>query len=325
VVVDGSEDGSAEALRKMDVPFSLIVLEQPNRGRAVARNRGASVARGEILLFLDDDMEAHPRLLTEHDLSHREGADVVLGHIPLHPKSPSNFRSADVKRWADERAHRLSSPNARPALPDLLTGQISLGRTTFHRVGGFDTSFTRDGSFGNEDIDFGYRLLLRGLKIMFNPAAISWQNYVVQPRQDLHQSRQAGHADVAFARKHPEQAKMIFALHGCEKWTNRWIWRPVVDLPLLNIPLTAFSWLGLRLAERFTQSPAVAKLFYQAYAMEYWSGVQEAGGMPRPWPLLVLAYHAIRDLAETPMMKPFGMPPELFGRQLDTLDRKSVV
>ena len=117
VVVDGSNDGSSDALRKLgriEVPFPLTILEQPNQGAAFARNRGAAVARGEILLFLDDDMEAHPQLLVEHDRSHREGADVVLGHIPLHPESPSNILSAAVKSWAEDRACLLyTSPSPR--------------------------------------------------------------------------------------------------------------------------------------------------------------------------------------------------------------------
>ena len=65
VVVDGSVDGTAEALRALATPFPLSVVEQPNAGRPAACNRGAAAASGELLLFLDDDMEAHPRLLAE--------------------------------------------------------------------------------------------------------------------------------------------------------------------------------------------------------------------------------------------------------------------
>ena len=53
-----------------------------------------------MLLFLDDDMEADPRLLAEHERSHREGADVVLGDLPLHPDSPRNLLSWGVGAWA---------------------------------------------------------------------------------------------------------------------------------------------------------------------------------------------------------------------------------
>ncbi|MEY2603379.1 MAG: hypothetical protein QOH31_1153 [Verrucomicrobiota bacterium] len=323
VVVDGSDDGSAHALRKLgevELPFPLTILEQPNQGAAIARNRGAAVARGEILLFLDDDMEAHPQLLVEHDRSHREGAEVALGHIPLHPESPRNILSAAVRSWADNRAKYLSSPGASLTLHDLLTGQLSLPREIFQRVGGFDTNFTLGGSFGDEDVDFGYRLMLAGCRIVFNPDAISWQNYVVHPRQYLRQWRQVGRADAAFARKHPEQAKTIFALNGADTRINRWVWRPLASVPVMAIPLmAALGWLASALVERGVQTAALARLFFEVRALEYWTGLREAGGMPRPRPLRVLAYHAIKDLVGAPVVESYGVPPDLFRRQLDAL------
>ena len=46
VVVDGSRDGSAAAVRKLQTPFPLTLTEQSNQGLSRARNRGAAVARG---------------------------------------------------------------------------------------------------------------------------------------------------------------------------------------------------------------------------------------------------------------------------------------
>ena len=227
VVVDGSADGSAAAIRELDVPFPLMVLEQTNQGAASARNRGAKVARGRMLLFLDDDMEADPRMLSQHEKSHREGAELVVGHIPLHPDSPSNLLSDNVGLWTEGRRAQLSRPGAKLTLHDLLTGQMSLKRETFFSAGGFDPGFTRGGSFGNEDVDFGYRLLAVGRRVVFNPEAVSWQNYVVEPASYLRQWRQAGRADVEFARKHPDQRNTIFALNGAGRRINRWLWRPV--------------------------------------------------------------------------------------------------
>lgn len=322
VVVDGSADGTTEALKEIDVPFPFTVLEQENRGAATARNRGAAAARGELLLFLDDDMEAHPRLLAEHDRSHREGADVVFGHLPLHPESPSNFLSAGIKLWTDGRLERLLAPGASLTLHDLMTGQMSLSRELFDRVGCFDTNFTLGGTFGDEDIDFGYRLMRAGYRLVFNPDAISWQNYIVRPRQYLRQWRQAGRADVAFARKHPEQAKTIFALNGSEKRTNRFLWRPLIALSPITIPvMAALRWLALALVERGIETTKVVRFFYQVWAMEYWRGVWEAGGMPRPRRLRVLAYHAIRDLADAPVIADYSVPPDQFRRHLDMLLR----
>lgn len=70
VVVGGSTDGTREALEAIAVGTLLMVLTQPNRGAAAARNRAARAARGDLLLFLDDDMEADPRMLAEHARLH---------------------------------------------------------------------------------------------------------------------------------------------------------------------------------------------------------------------------------------------------------------
>src|ERR671910_1175522 len=169
VVVDGSTDGTADALRALSVPFALTVLEQDNRGAGAARNAGAGAATGEILVFLDDDMEAHPSLLVEHDRSLREGADLVLGDLPLHPTSPQNVLSAGVGSWARSRRERLAANPGEIPLADLLTGQLSISLDAFERLGGFDAGFTRDGLFGGEDIDFGYRVLRAGCRVEFNP------------------------------------------------------------------------------------------------------------------------------------------------------------
>jgi GT2 family glycosyltransferase/peptidoglycan/xylan/chitin deacetylase (PgdA/CDA1 family) len=308
VVVDGSTDGSAQALRELGPPFPLTVLEQPNQGRAAAVNRGVAVAQGQILLFLDDDMEAHPHLLAEHARSHREGADMVLGHIPLHPESPSNFLSAAVGLWAEQRVQRLSSPGATIDLYDLITGQASVSKDVFDKLGGFDTNFNHGGSFGDEDYDFGHRFRLAGYRLTFNPAAISWQKYIVTPRHHLRQWRQAGRADVVFARKHPEQAKAIFALH------------PVVSLlgRLMHRLLRRFD---LLLIDKGIQNQITTRLFFWVRELEYWQGVREAGGIPKPWPLRVLAYHAIADLAGDPILEQYGIPADLFQSQLDMLQQ----
>lgn len=312
VVVDGSVDGSVEALQKIDTPFPLTVINQPNQGAAAARNKGAAAAKGEIVLFLDDDMEAHPQMLAEHDRSHQEGADVVLGHLPLHPESPSNFLSAGVGAWAERRLQRLSESGASLTLSDLLTGQISIARERFYQITGFDTDFTVSGSFGNEDTDFGYRLLQQDYKIVFNPNAISWQKYVVTSRQYLRQWRQAGRADVVFVRKHPEQAPNIFIPRRAESWKDRFIYRRLRWL---------IRWFVLALIDMGALDSIKTPLFFKLRNLEYWRGVREAGGKPQPRPLRVLCYHSISDLAGDPIIKDYGIPPEQFRQQLDILNR----
>src|SRR6188472_237804 len=60
IVADGCADGTVEAVRKLDTAFPCAVLEQSASGPAAARNLGAAHATGDILLFLDDDVEPRP-------------------------------------------------------------------------------------------------------------------------------------------------------------------------------------------------------------------------------------------------------------------------
>src|SRR5262249_39651082 len=153
-------------------------------------------ARGEILLFLDDDMLAHSRLLAEHDRSHADGADAVLGHIPLYPTLDGNFLTTEYEIFAEDRASRLSRPGSGLSLQDLLTGQLSVKREILEKFGGFDVRFTRDGTYGDEDLDFGIRLLQAGSRVVFNVYALTFHHYAIVPRDYIRQARQTGRADV---------------------------------------------------------------------------------------------------------------------------------
>lgn len=270
VVVDGSTDGTAEALRELKLPFPLVVVEQPNGGSAAARNHGAAEAQGELLLFLDDDMEAHPNLLAEHDLSHRAGAAAVMGHIPMHPDSPVGLLAQRVETWAEGRAKRLSDPHAQLLLEDMLTGQLSVGRALFVRLSGFDIRFRQKISSGNADTDFGYRLLHSGSRVVFNAQAISWQKYIVTPRQYLRQWREAGLADVRFVRKHPDQLATIFTRRKLQQ-QRRWMIAPVAAI---------LRWVSVRRVEQGRTDVRTAAWYGKVRWYEYWRGVSEAGGVP---------------------------------------------
>jgi peptidoglycan/xylan/chitin deacetylase (PgdA/CDA1 family) len=308
VVVDGSSDGTAAALRDLELPFPMTVLEQANRGQAAARNAGGYAARGDILLFLDDDMEADPGLVVAHDRSHQEGAQVVVGHIPLHPDSPRTLLSTWVEEGVNRRAERLSSPGASIHMSDLVGGQLSVARKAFLAAGGFDAHLAC-----GEDMEFGYRLLRLGYRAVFSPEAISWRRYIVRPRQLLDQCRQSGRASVGCARKHPEVAGQVF-----DNAINRRTCRVLSRWPAL---VASVSRLTVALLERGYQGSTTRRLFFAAQSLAYCQGLRDAGGMPRPRPLRVLAYHALADTAGTGRFEPYGVRPEDFHRQIVTLQR----
>jgi GT2 family glycosyltransferase/peptidoglycan/xylan/chitin deacetylase (PgdA/CDA1 family) len=319
VVVDGSTDGSAARLRELDLSFELTVVEQPNQGRAAAVNAGAAAARGELILFLDDDMEADPALLEEHARSHRQGADVVLGDLPLDPRSPRGLLSWGVGRWARERCQRLAAPGAEIGLADLLTGQMSIARPAYDAVGGFDPSFTRDGLFGGEDIDFGYRLLKAGYRVVFNPRAISRQYYDVDPADYLRRTREAGRSDRELVVKHPELAGRMGSAPSFKTRRSRWTLAPLVRAPDVCVrPLRAVA---VALARSGRNGARLRRFFFAVRTLEYRRGVRaarrEEGGAA-----LVLAYHSLSDLSGDRVLAQYGIAPERFAAQLDMLGRR---
>ena len=67
VVNDGSTDNGAEIVRNMQNPL-IHLINQPNQGVAVARNKGIEEAKGEFIAFLDGDdewMENHLEVICQ--------------------------------------------------------------------------------------------------------------------------------------------------------------------------------------------------------------------------------------------------------------------
>jgi len=211
VVCDGSDDGSAEAAQAVVANggslagLPLRVLQQPNSGAATARNHGAATASADLLLFLDDDMIAGPELLATHLKHHAEhqGA-IVIGNLPVHPDSPHSYLTVGLGRWVARRHGLFSRPGAAVPADEILTGQMSMSRSTFQRLGGFDVRFTAGGTFGGEDIELGWRATHLGIPVIYAPDAVSEQVYRKTFPALCRNIRHAGAADTLMVATHPD-------------------------------------------------------------------------------------------------------------------------
>jgi glycosyltransferase involved in cell wall biosynthesis len=200
VVADGCSDGTTEMLNRYEAPFGLQVIEQSNQGPAAARNLGAASAKGALLLFLDDDIEAASHLVESHVNTHQQRSQqVVIGYLPTILESQTGFFRNQLRNWWEDIFHPMRQASHRYVYSDLLSGNFSLPASLFTQVGGFDPVFRC-----HEDYEFGVRLLKAGGLFCFNSRALGYHHEISTINRSLQRKYQEGVADIQLGRKHPD-------------------------------------------------------------------------------------------------------------------------
>lgn len=139
----------------------VVVVPGPS-GPAVARNRAAAVATGDILVFIDADVVVHQDavagmcgvLASEPDLV------AIFGAYDLSPAEPDFW--SQYKNLSHAYVHQIGSPEA----TTFWAGLGAVRTEAFRRVGGFDERFPKPCV---EDIELGYRLRKDGGRIRLDP------------------------------------------------------------------------------------------------------------------------------------------------------------
>jgi GT2 family glycosyltransferase len=151
VVDNGSIDGSCEVARAAGA--SVLCISHVHV--AELRNRGANVARGDILAFVDADHEidvAWAASAAETLSGPGVGAVGALYHAP--PDGTWVQRTYDMLR--------ARTPGCRDA-NWLGSGNLAVRADAFHRLGGFDRTLETC-----EDVDLCQRLRAEGYRVMSN-------------------------------------------------------------------------------------------------------------------------------------------------------------
>lgn len=190
VVDDGStRPESLAALDELEADFATRgwrIVRQENRYLGAARNAAASAAKGEYLLFMDDDNVAKPgeistlvRAALQSDL---EIAAPLL----------DEFAGMDAPGAATRPLGRrlFLGPAAAVGLFRNAFGDANalVRRSTFERLGGF----TEDAGVTHEDWEFFARAALEGARMEVVPEALFW--YRVQPGSMISATRKSENA-----------------------------------------------------------------------------------------------------------------------------------
>jgi glycosyltransferase involved in cell wall biosynthesis len=170
VVDDGSSDdtervvtASAKAAR-----FSLRYFKHENRGPGYTQNRGIGLARAALVLLLADDMWATPQLLEQHVAAHQRepGVNVaILGQVVQSAQLPPTHLH---RYWDPFAFHELAGRRELTSL-HFWACNISVYRDFLLKNG----LFLERGGAANEDMELGFRLGKHGLRVIYEPAALT--------------------------------------------------------------------------------------------------------------------------------------------------------
>ncbi|MBV8490554.1 MAG: glycosyltransferase family 2 protein, partial [Candidatus Eremiobacteraeota bacterium] len=80
LVNDGSTDGTPAVIERARARATCAfeVIDQPNSGLAKGRNAGIARARGERIVFIDDDVLPMPSFVEEHLRSHEAHPEAIV-------------------------------------------------------------------------------------------------------------------------------------------------------------------------------------------------------------------------------------------------------
>jgi GT2 family glycosyltransferase len=209
VVDDGSGDETPEVVARYP---GVRFVQQENRGAAAARNHGARIARGELVLFLDDDIVVEPSHLARHLLVHaRHPRALVNGEWKFAPATIAALRATAFGRYRLTLEEEFRRGATTEALDDgyllcsvIPSQDLSLPRELFWEIGGFDEDFPAAGA---EDQEFSLRardagcVLLRdtSIRLLHNDSRVTLEAFC---RREERSARTVPY----LARRYPEAA-----------------------------------------------------------------------------------------------------------------------
>jgi GT2 family glycosyltransferase len=221
-----------DALAAQTEPFELIVVNDGRAavgpfdgarvihtggvGTAGARNAGAAAASKPLLLFLDDDLVPAPDLVLRHSEAHREGERVVVGYCAPRPRT-SNLTSLGASAWWEDH-YRATRTAVTPTFVDVLSGNMSVPRTTFERLGGFDPALGR-----REDWEWGIRVLEAGIEVACEPRAQAEHEFTLSAHRSIDAARRDGRSDARLIERYPAAAGSL---------PQRWAYRSMLKRPI---------------------------------------------------------------------------------------------
>lgn len=172
------------------VPGLRYFRSRDNLGFVRTCNSAARRARGEFLVFLNNDTEVLPGWLDAMiDLFEERAETAVVGSKLLYPDG--RLQEAGAIYWSDANGANYGRGDHKPERPkynyvrevDKVSGASLMVRTSvFAEVGGFDTRFA---PAYKEDADLCFAVRSRGMRVMYQPKSVVIHHEGLSHGQDV--------------------------------------------------------------------------------------------------------------------------------------------
>jgi GT2 family glycosyltransferase len=160
IVDDGSRVPPTESVREVKDAVNVRLLTQPHGGPARARNLAAWQAKGDYLVFIDDDCRVPPDFLARVSAELQATPDTGIGGKTVNVLD--NVYSAASQVHVDYLYNYYN--RAGDTAQFFSSNNLALPADAFRRIGGFDASFIT-----GEDRELCDRWLHAGHKLRYCP------------------------------------------------------------------------------------------------------------------------------------------------------------
>lgn len=205
LIDDGSTDDTKLMIDHNNFDYNFKYLYQNNQGRSAARNKGIDEARGEILIFCDDDTVPSTDFINGHIKNHNKSEPCVIhgaiydlpnlkffkdpvngifydsygtnnenfksllkNILPSDPQSLSTFLDKNKRFSGFEKLIKRLFDEDKKTLQwiSCTGGNFSVEKNQIKKSGTFNEQFGK--RWGCEDLELGYRLYKTGTKFVYS-------------------------------------------------------------------------------------------------------------------------------------------------------------